>query len=136
MQGKDAVKCQASIIMELDEINRLKVWKILDRKPSDHPITTTWVFKVKCNHKHSITEHKARMCAQGFHKKEGLDHLNMFSPTGKISSLQLLISHSAIKNYMFHQMDMKSAFLNAPLEEDLTLAIPAVINKEKEKKVV
>ncbi|MBW0549424.1 hypothetical protein O181_089139 [Austropuccinia psidii MF-1] len=121
---------------DLDEMNRLNFWKIVDRKQSDHPITTTWVFKVKRNHKHSLTEHKARLCAQGFHQIEGLDHLNKFSPTGRISSLQLLISHAARKNYMFHQMDVKSVFINAPLEEDLMLAIPAVIKKEKGTKVV
>ncbi|MBW0481297.1 hypothetical protein O181_021012 [Austropuccinia psidii MF-1] len=136
MQGKDAEKWQVAIKKELDNMNRLNFWEIVDRKTSDHPITTTWVFKVKCDHNYSVTEHKARLCAQGFHQIEGLDYLKTFSPTGKISSLQLLISHSARNNYLFHQMDIKSAFLNTPLEEKLTLAILDGINKDKEKKVL
>ncbi|MBW0484984.1 hypothetical protein O181_024699 [Austropuccinia psidii MF-1] len=46
-QGKDALEWKEAIIKELEKINRLNVWTIVDRKPSDHPITTTWVFKVK-----------------------------------------------------------------------------------------
>ncbi|MBW0511150.1 hypothetical protein O181_050865 [Austropuccinia psidii MF-1] len=133
---KDAEKWQAAIKKELENMNRLKVWEIVDKKPSDHPITSTWVFKFKDDHNHSVTEHKARLCAQGFHQIEGLDHWKTFLPTGKISSLQLLIPHAARNNYLFHQMDVKSAFLNAPLEEELTLAIPDGINKDKEKKVL
>ncbi|MBW0585055.1 hypothetical protein O181_124770, partial [Austropuccinia psidii MF-1] len=117
-------------------MKRLNVWEVVDRKPSDHPITTTWVFKIKCDHNNNITEHKARLCAQGFHQIEGLDYLKTFSPTGKISSLRLLISHAARNNYSFHQMDMKSAFLNAPLEEDLTLAIPDGIDEDRGRMVL
>ncbi|MBW0567940.1 hypothetical protein O181_107655 [Austropuccinia psidii MF-1] len=115
-------------------MKRLNIWEVVDRKPSNHPITTTWVFKVKRNHNNSITEKKARLCAQGFHQIEGLDYLKTFSQTGKISSLQLLISHATINNYSLHQMDVKSAFLNAPLEENLTLTIPDGINKDKGRK--
>ncbi|MBW0543082.1 hypothetical protein O181_082797 [Austropuccinia psidii MF-1] len=135
-QGKDAHKWQAVIKKELENMVRLNVWEIVDKKPTDHPISTTWVFKIKRDHNHSVTEHKARLCAQGFHQIEGLDYLKMFSPTRKISSLQLLISHAARYNYSFHQMDVKSAFLNAPLEEKLTLTIPDGINEDKEKKVL
>ncbi|MBW0561245.1 hypothetical protein O181_100960 [Austropuccinia psidii MF-1] len=135
-QGKDTENWQAAIKKELDNINRLNAWEIVDRKPSDHPITTTWVFQVKRNHNHSVTEHKVRLCAQVFHQIEGLDYLKKFSQTGKISSLQLLISHATRNNYSLHQMDVKSAFLNAPLEEELTLAILYGINEDKEKKVI
>ncbi|MBW0555648.1 hypothetical protein O181_095363 [Austropuccinia psidii MF-1] len=86
-QGKDAEKWKAAMMKELDNIKRLNVWEVVDRKPYDHPITTTWVFKGKHNHNNSLTENKARLCAQRFHQIEGLDYLKTFSPMGKISSL-------------------------------------------------
>ncbi|MBW0570239.1 hypothetical protein O181_109954 [Austropuccinia psidii MF-1] len=136
IRGKDTEKWQAAIMKELDNMKRLKVWEVVDRKPSDHPITTTCVFKIKRDHNNNITEHKERLCAQGFHQIEGLDYLKTFSPTGKISSLRLLISHAARNNYSFHQMDVKSAFLNAPLEEDITLAIPDGIDEDRGRKAL
>ncbi|MBW0500268.1 hypothetical protein O181_039983 [Austropuccinia psidii MF-1] len=87
IQGKDAAKWQAEIMKKLDNMKILNIWEVVDRKPYDHPITTTWMFKVKRDHTNSVTEHKARLCTQGFHQIEGLDYLKTSSPTGKISSL-------------------------------------------------
>ncbi|MBW0590242.1 hypothetical protein O181_129957, partial [Austropuccinia psidii MF-1] len=64
----------------------------------------------------------------------GLDYLNTFSPTGRVSSLRVLIAHAASQGFQFHQMDVKSAFLNAPLEEDLTLKIPDGLNEDSKSK--
>ncbi|MBW0592403.1 hypothetical protein O181_132118, partial [Austropuccinia psidii MF-1] len=67
---------------------------------------------------------------------EGLDYLSTFSPTGRISSLRVLISHAAAHGFQFHQMDVRSAFLNAPLDKDLTLKILDVISKDSNTKVL
>ncbi|MBW0538165.1 hypothetical protein O181_077880 [Austropuccinia psidii MF-1] len=106
-----------AINKELLNMEKLGVWSIENRKINNHPITTTWVFKVKKNHNDGVIEHKARLCAQGFHQIEGLDYLSTFSPAGKISSLRVLISHVAAHDFQFHQMDVKAAFLNAPLRQ-------------------
>ncbi|MBW0473126.1 hypothetical protein O181_012841 [Austropuccinia psidii MF-1] len=98
-------------------MEKLEVWTIRDKTPKDHPITCTWVFKVKVDDEKRVIEHKARLCAQGFHQIQGLDYSQTFSPTGQISLLRALISNAAVNNLQFHQMDVKSAFLNAPLDE-------------------
>ncbi|MBW0495210.1 hypothetical protein O181_034925 [Austropuccinia psidii MF-1] len=135
-EGNDKQEWTLAINKELDNMKRLGVWSIEDKKANDHPITTTWVFKVKRDHNNKIIEHKARLCAQGFHQIEGLDYLNTFSPTGRISSLRVLISHAASQGFQFHQMDVKSAFLNAPLDEDLTLKIPDGLSEDSNSKVL
>ncbi|MBW0480414.1 hypothetical protein O181_020129 [Austropuccinia psidii MF-1] len=84
--------------------------------------------KMKEDDQKQIIEHKARLCAQGFHQIQGLDYSQTFSPTGRISLLRALISNAAVKNLQFHQIDVKSAFLNAPLNEDICLAVPEGIN--------
>ncbi|MBW0485650.1 hypothetical protein O181_025365 [Austropuccinia psidii MF-1] len=125
-----------AINKELLNMEKLGVWSIENRKTNDYPIMTTWVFKVKRNHNDEVIEHKAQLCAQGFHEIKGLDYLSTFSPTGKISSLMVLISHAAAHDFQFHQMDVKSAFLNAPLNKDLTLKIRDGINKDPKTKVL
>ncbi|MBW0538985.1 hypothetical protein O181_078700 [Austropuccinia psidii MF-1] len=125
-----------AINKELLNMERLGVWRIEDRKTNDHLITTAWVFKVKRAHNDEVIENKARLCAQGFHQIEGLDYLSTFSPTGRISSMGVLISHAAAHGFQFHQMDVKRAFLNAPLDKDLTLKIPDGINEDPNTKVL
>ncbi|MBW0500543.1 hypothetical protein O181_040258 [Austropuccinia psidii MF-1] len=106
----------------------LEVWTIRDKIPKDHPITCTWVFKVTEDNQKRVIEHKERLCAQGFHQIQGLDYSQNFSPTGQISSLRALISNAAVNTLQFHQMDMKSVFLNAPLNESICLAVPEGID--------
>ncbi|MBW0490794.1 hypothetical protein O181_030509 [Austropuccinia psidii MF-1] len=136
IESEDKKEWMIEINKEQLNMENLGVWSIEDRKTNDHPITTTWVFKVKKDHNDKVIEHKARLCAQGFHQIEGLDYLSTFSPMGRISSLRLLISHAATHGFHFHQMDVKSAFLNAPLDEDLTLKIPDGINEDENTKVL
>ncbi|MBW0464270.1 hypothetical protein O181_003985 [Austropuccinia psidii MF-1] len=125
-----------AINKELLNMEKLGVWSIENRKTNNHSITTTWVFKVKRNHNDEVIEHKAQLCAQGFHQIESLDYLRTFSPTGKISSLRVLISHAEAHDFQFHHMDVKSAFLNTPLNKDLTLKITDGINKDPKTKVL
>ncbi|MBW0494009.1 hypothetical protein O181_033724 [Austropuccinia psidii MF-1] len=138
IESEDKKEWMIAINKELLNMKNLGVWSIEDRKTNDHPIMTTWVFKVKKDHNDMVIEHKARLCARGFHQIEGLDYLSTptFSPTRKISSLRLLISHAATHGYQFHQMDVKSTFLNAPLDEDLTLKSLDGINEDSNTKLL
>ncbi|MBW0466666.1 hypothetical protein O181_006381 [Austropuccinia psidii MF-1] len=136
IESEDKKEWMIEINKELLNMEKLGVWSIEDRKKNDHLITTAWVFKVKKDHNAKVIEHKAWLCAQGFHQIEGLEYLSTFSPTGRISSLRLLISHAAAHGFQFHQMDVKRAFLNAPLDEDLTLKILDGINEDPNTKVL
>ncbi|MBW0572419.1 hypothetical protein O181_112134, partial [Austropuccinia psidii MF-1] len=85
-----------AIQKELLNINKLNVWTLRNKKESDHPITSTWVFKEKTNDSGEIIEYKARLCAHGFHQIAGLDYQSTFAPTGRLASLHTLISFAAI----------------------------------------
>ncbi|MBW0531556.1 hypothetical protein O181_071271 [Austropuccinia psidii MF-1] len=120
-----------AIKKELQNMENLNVWTLRNRKNNDHPITSTWVFKVKEDDSGRIIEHKARLCAHGFHQIAGLDYQSTFVPTGRLSSLCALVSFAAIYKFNFHQMDVQSAFLNAPLQE-ICLEIPQGVSANKE----
>ncbi|MBW0507495.1 hypothetical protein O181_047210 [Austropuccinia psidii MF-1] len=77
-----------AIKKELQNIENSKVWTLRETKDNDHPITSTWNFKEKTDDSGKVTEHKARLCAHGFHQIAGLDYQSTFAPTGRLSSLR------------------------------------------------
>ncbi|MBW0565721.1 hypothetical protein O181_105436, partial [Austropuccinia psidii MF-1] len=113
-----------AIDKELQSMERLRVWDVVDLDPSYRLVGTTWVFKAKKNHLGEVTEHKACLCAQGFMQTAGVDFEQTYSPTGRLNSLRTLIAYTASNNLLFHQIDVKSAFLNAPLSETVYLSLP------------
>ncbi|MBW0511801.1 hypothetical protein O181_051516 [Austropuccinia psidii MF-1] len=90
-------------------------------------------WKTKRNASNRITEYKAHLCAQGFSQTLGVDYSKTFAPTGRLNSLRTLIAFSAMNGLDFQQMDVKSAFLNAPLTEDVYLSVPQGISLDKGK---
>ncbi|MBW0499045.1 hypothetical protein O181_038760 [Austropuccinia psidii MF-1] len=116
---------------ELQTMIDLNVWEEGAIEDNYKLIGTTWVFKTKRDGLNNIIEHKECLCAQGFSQMQGKDYSKKFSPTGQLNSLRTLISHSAANNLRFKQLDIKSAFLNAPLDEDVYLAIPQGFDRDK-----
>ncbi|MBW0488360.1 hypothetical protein O181_028075 [Austropuccinia psidii MF-1] len=122
-----------AIAKELDSMDNLKVWDIVELDPSFKLVRTTWVFKIKRDHLGNVTEHKERLCAQGFTQTAGVDFERTYSPTGRLNSLRTLIAFAARNDLLFHKIDIKSAFLNAPLAECVYLSIPQGLNQDRRK---
>ncbi|MBW0519527.1 hypothetical protein O181_059242 [Austropuccinia psidii MF-1] len=105
-------------------MDRLKVWNVIDLKKEYELVGTTWVFKVKKNHLNQVIEQKACHCAQGFRQTFGVDLDRAYTPTGRLNFLRALITHAFLNILDFHQIDIKSAFLNVPLNGTVYLSIP------------
>ncbi|MBW0461422.1 hypothetical protein O181_001137 [Austropuccinia psidii MF-1] len=120
-----------AIKKELQNMIYLNVWEEVAVENSYKLIGTTWVFKTKRDGLNNIVEHKVPLCAQGFSQTQGKDYSKTFAPTGQLYSLRTLIFHASANNLSFEQLDIKSAFLHAPLEEDVYLAIPQGIDRYK-----
>ncbi|MBW0549089.1 hypothetical protein O181_088804 [Austropuccinia psidii MF-1] len=118
---------------ELQNMCHLKVWEEVPISKETKLIGTTWVFKTKRNENNMIIEHKAHLCAQGFSQTPGVDFSKTFAPTGRLNSLRTLISFAASRGLFFEQLDIKSAFLNATLEENVYLSIPQGLDRDKSK---
>ncbi|MBW0510892.1 hypothetical protein O181_050607 [Austropuccinia psidii MF-1] len=124
---------EMAIKKELQAMNDLSVWDVVNLKSEYKLVGTTCVFRIKRNHLNEITEHKARLCAQGFTQTPVLDFDKTYSLTGHLNSLQTLIAFAASRNLEFHQVDVKSAFLNAPLAKTVYLSIPQGLNLDQRK---
>jgi hypothetical protein len=74
---------------------------------------------------------KSRLVAQGFNQKEGIDYEETFAPVARLEAIRILLAFSVAKGFKLHQMDVKSAFLNGVLEEEVYVRQPPGFESEK-----
>ena len=89
-----------------------------------NPIGTKWVFKNKQCEDVLVVRNKARLIAQGFCQKEGIDYEETFAPVARLEAIQIFLSFAASKGFKVFQMDVKSAFLNGFIEEEIYVKQP------------
>ena len=110
---------------ELNSMKNLNVFTILKGVPKGiNIVTPKWVFKYKYDDKGNIIKRKARLVARGFTQQEGIDYKETFSPTLRQNSLRILTAIAAINNYDIYQIDIKTAYLNAKLDENIYMYAP------------
>jgi hypothetical protein len=77
-----------------------------------------------------VVRNKSRLVAQGFSQKEGIDHEENFAPVACLEAIRILLALSVAKGFKLHQMDVKSAFLNGVLEEEVYVRQPPGFESE------
>ena len=83
-------------------------------RPKQNVIGTKWVFRNKQDEHGVVTRNKARLVAQVFTQIEGLDFVETYAPVARIESIRILLAYAAHHDFKLYQMDVKSAFVNAP----------------------
>ena len=101
---------------ELNNFERNQVWTLVER-PKTNVIGTKWVFRKKQDENGGVTRNKARLVAQGFTQVEGLGFQETFAPVARLEAIRMLLAFAAHHNFKLYQMDVKSAFLNGPIQE-------------------
>ncbi|MBW0462000.1 hypothetical protein O181_001715 [Austropuccinia psidii MF-1] len=131
LKSEDRVLWQEAINKELNKTNQHNIWEVIDMKEDYKLVGTAWIFRIKTNDQNEATEYKARLCAQGFIQTQGYDFNKTFAPTGRLNSLRTLIVFASKNNLEFHQINVKSSFLNAELTGTIYLAIPQGLNEDQ-----
>jgi hypothetical protein len=116
---------------ELKSFERNQVWDLVDPSPGCKPIGTMWVWKNKEGEKGKVERNKSRLVAQGFSQKEGIDYEETFTPVVRLEAIRILLAFYVAKGFKLHQMDVKSAFLNGVLEEEVYVRKPPGFESEK-----
>jgi hypothetical protein len=104
---------------KLENFQRNQVWELVDPPLGCKPIGTKWVWMNKEGEKGEVVRNKSRLVAQGFSQKEGIDYEETFAPVARLEAIRILLAFSMAKGFKLHQMDVKSAFLNGVLEEEV-----------------
>ncbi|GJS81193.1 retrovirus-related pol polyprotein from transposon TNT 1-94 [Tanacetum coccineum] len=87
-------------------------------------ITLKWIYKVKLDELGGILKNKARLVARGYHQEEGIDFEESFSSVARLESIRIFLTFAAHMNMVFYQMDVKTAFLNGNLREEVYVSQP------------
>ncbi|GKU87574.1 hypothetical protein SLEP1_g1955 [Rubroshorea leprosula] len=109
---------------ELNQFQRSKVWNLVPC-PSDHPIIgTKWVFRNKLDEHGHVVRNKARLVAKGYSQEEGIDYDETYAPVARLESIHMLCAFACHMNMKLFQMDVKSAFLNGFIKEEVYVEQP------------
>jgi hypothetical protein len=104
---------------ELNNFTGNQVWELVER-PSDHNvISTRWVFQNKQDQDEIVVRNKARLVAQGYIQVEGLDFGETYALVAKLEAIRILLAYACAHNIMLYQMDVKRAFLNGYINEEV-----------------
>ena len=137
LQGAHGEKWQKAMDSEMESLRENGVYEIVDRPAGKKIVKSKWVLRVKTNEKGEIEKYKARVVAKGFSQVEGVDYDQTFSPTVRFESIRQMVALGTSKSMAMHQMDVTTAFLYAPLEEEVYMEQPeGTAKKGEEKKVM
>jgi len=110
-----------------EELNQFKISEVCDLVPRPNGINvigTKWIYKNKSDENGTVTRKKARLVAQGYTQVEGLDFDETFAPVARLESIRLLLGVACILKFKLFQMDVKSAFLNGYVHEEVYVEKP------------
>lgn len=121
----------------MKSLNEHKVWELTDLPPGKKAITCKWVFKAKLDGEGLVHTYKARLVARGFSQHYGEDYDETFAPVVKHEIIRVLLLVAAHKRLHVRHLDVKSAYLNGKLEENIFLKQPPGFQKHgQESKVL
>ena len=124
MAGPDSNKWLEAMKSEIESMYENKVWTLTDLPDDRRAIENKWIFKKKTDADGNVTIYKARLVAKGYRQVQGVDYDETFSPVAKLKSVRIMLAIAAYYDYEIWQMDVKTAFLNGFLKEELYMMQP------------
>ncbi|GJT07529.1 retrovirus-related pol polyprotein from transposon TNT 1-94 [Tanacetum coccineum] len=117
---------------ELNEFERLEVWELVPRPDKVMVITLKWIYKVKLDELGGILKNKAQLVARRYRQEEGIDFEESFAPVARLEAIRIFLAFAAHMNTVVYQMDVKIAFLNGNLREEVYVSQPdGFVDKDK-----
>ena len=123
-EALDDPNWKLAVMEEMNALRRSGTWEIVDLPKDKKTVGCKWVFTIKCNADGSVERYKARLVAKGFTQTYGIDYQETFAPVAKINSIRVLLSLAVNSDWPLHQLDIKNAFLNGDLEEEVFMSLP------------
>jgi hypothetical protein len=121
---------------ELKALEKNETWVIVQLPQNKKPVGCRWVYKIKYNSDGTIERYKARLVAKGYTQTYGIDYYETFAPVAKMNTVRILFSIAVNQNWKLYQMDVKNAFLQGTLEEEVYMNLPPGHEKENDQRLV
>jgi len=109
---------------EMKSIRDNQTWSLVELPKGHRAIGLKWVYKVKRDEKGNIAKYKARLVAKGYVQRPSVDFEEVFAPVARLESVRLVLAIAAHFGWGVHHMDIKSAFLNGELQEEVYVHQP------------
>ena len=124
LASPERAKWMDAMDKEMDSLHMNDVWDLVKLPKDRKAVGSKWVFKLKVGPDGQVERHKARLVAQGFAQKQGLDYDETFSPVVRLESLRTVITLAVQNGMKMHQRDVTTAFLNGELQEEVYMKQP------------
>jgi len=112
------------MMVEQDQFQRNDVWDLVAKPDHKNIIGTKWVFRKKLNEQGEVERNKARLISQGYNQQEIIDYNESFSQVARLEAIMVLLSYAVNHGIILYQMDVKSAFLNGVISEEVYVKQP------------
>ncbi|GKE80465.1 retrovirus-related pol polyprotein from transposon TNT 1-94 [Tanacetum coccineum] len=109
---------------ELHQFDRLQVWELFDKPFGKNVIKLKCLWKNKKDEDKTVIRNKARLVAKGYAHEEGIDFEESFALVARLEAVWIFVAYAAHKSFLIYQMDIKTAFLNGLLKEEIYVAQP------------
>ncbi|KAJ9539986.1 hypothetical protein OSB04_026492 [Centaurea solstitialis] len=113
-----------AMVEELTALYQTHTWDLVPLPLGKHAIGSRWVFKIKTKSDGSVERYKARLVAKGYSQQYGMDYDETFAPVAKMTTVRTLIVVASIRQWKICQMDVKNAFFNGDLHEEVYMTPP------------
>ncbi|GKA40991.1 retrovirus-related pol polyprotein from transposon TNT 1-94 [Tanacetum coccineum] len=123
----EALKDENWVMAMQEELNQFitnDVWELVPNPMDMTIIGTKWVYRNKLDENGVVTRNKARLVAQGYNQQEGIDYDETYAPVARLESIRILLAYACALDFKLYQMDVKSAFLNGVINEEVYVAQP------------
>ncbi|GJS88135.1 retrovirus-related pol polyprotein from transposon TNT 1-94 [Tanacetum coccineum] len=123
----EALGDESWIVAMQEELNQFianDVWELVPQPKNMTIIGTKWVFRNKLDENGIVSRNKARLVAQGYNQQEGIDYDETYAPVARLESIRILLAYACALDFKLFQMDVKSAFLNGFINEEVYVAQP------------
>jgi transposase InsO family protein len=124
MQSEDANKWEDAMTEEYESLMSKGTWELAPLPKTRKSIGCKWVFRTKRNALGEVTRHKARLVAKGYSQIYGVDFNETFAPVAKFNTIRCILAIGATYDLEMHQMDVKTAYLNPSLQEEIYMDQP------------
>ncbi|KAJ1018436.1 hypothetical protein NDA18_006590 [Ustilago nuda] len=124
LAGEDKSFWEEAMRKELEGLEAMGTWETTDLPHGMNTVDTCWVLKIKMDTNLIPIKYKARLVAQGFTQREGIDYTEIFAPMSPIQLIRGVLAITAIQDWEVDLIDVKQAYLNSSLHHDVYLKPP------------